>query len=93
MSTSRCNGLAKIHAHRGASSHYPENTMAAFYAARDLGADAIEFDVHLTEDGHLVVVHDYDLARTTSGAGYVFESSLEVCAIARCGISVRSPIR
>jgi glycerophosphoryl diester phosphodiesterase len=51
--------------------------MAAFCAARDLGADAIEFDVHLTADGHLVVVHDYDLARTTSGAGYVFESSLK----------------
>jgi glycerophosphoryl diester phosphodiesterase len=47
--------------------------MAAFGAAQEMGADAIEFDVHLTRDGVPVVIHDYDLARTTSGTGYVFE--------------------
>jgi glycerophosphoryl diester phosphodiesterase len=66
----------EIHAHRGASVQYPENTMAAFSAARELGADAIEFDVHATADGHLVVLHDYDLARTTSGTGLVHECEL-----------------
>jgi glycerophosphoryl diester phosphodiesterase len=50
--------------------------MAAFRAAAGLGADAIEFDVHATADGHLVVVHDYDLARTTSGTGLVHERDL-----------------
>lgn len=50
--------------------------MRAFLAARDLGADAIEFDVHMTVDGHLVVTHDYDLARTTSGNGLVHERDL-----------------
>jgi glycerophosphoryl diester phosphodiesterase len=50
--------------------------MASFRAARELGADAIEFDVHATVDGHLVVVHDYDLARTTSGSGFVRERDL-----------------
>jgi glycerophosphoryl diester phosphodiesterase len=55
---------------------HPENTMAAFNEARRLGADAIEFDVHATADGHLVVHHDYDLSRTTSGSGYVHERTL-----------------
>jgi glycerophosphoryl diester phosphodiesterase len=50
--------------------------MAAFHAAAEIGADAIEFDVHATADGHLVVVHDYDLARTTSGTGLVHERDL-----------------
>lgn len=45
--------------------------MAAFRAAIDAGADAIEFDVHQTRDHHLVVIHDYDLARTTNGDGLV----------------------
>ncbi len=65
-----------MHAHRGASALYPENTMAAFRAAREIGADGIEFDVHSTADGQLVVLHDYDLARTTSGAGLVHERDL-----------------
>ncbi len=50
--------------------------MAAFRAAAELGAEAIEFDVHATADGQLVVVHDYDLARTTSGTGLVHERDL-----------------
>jgi glycerophosphoryl diester phosphodiesterase len=68
--------LPAVHAHRGASAGYPENTMAAFRAAAELGADAIEFDVHATADGQLVVVHDYDLARTTSGSGLVHDREL-----------------
>ena len=51
--------------------------MAAFIKARELGADAIEFDVHMTSDGVPVVIHDYDLARTTSGVGYVHEQTAD----------------
>jgi glycerophosphoryl diester phosphodiesterase len=50
-------------AHRGASGHAPENTLAAFRRALELGAKAIEFDVHQTLDGELVVAHDDDLKR------------------------------
>ena len=68
------NNTPGIYAHRGESCNYPENTMAAFLAARGLHCDGIEFDVHVTADGELVVVHDYDLARTTSGSGLVHEA-------------------
>jgi len=58
-----------IVAHRGASHAAPENTLAAFRAAVDLGADGIEFDVQRTADGMLVVFHDATLERTTNGRG------------------------
>jgi glycerophosphoryl diester phosphodiesterase len=63
----------RVAAHRGASAQFPENTLAAFNAALESGADAIEFDVHATADGELVVVHDYELSRTTSGDGFVHD--------------------
>ena len=47
-----------IIAHRGASSYAPENTMAAFDLALQMGAAHLELDVHLTSDDHLVVIHD-----------------------------------
>lgn len=50
--------VVEIIAHRGASRECPENTLAAFVRARELGADAVELDVHLTSDGELVVHHD-----------------------------------
>jgi glycerophosphoryl diester phosphodiesterase len=50
-------------AHRGASAEYPENTMPAFLAAQQTGADYLELDVHCTRDGEVVVVHDNDLLR------------------------------
>lgn len=50
-------------AHRGASAHAPENTLAAFRRALELGARAVEFDVHQIRDGELVVAHDDDLRR------------------------------
>ena len=56
-------------AHRGASGTHPENTMAAFRRAVELGADMIELDVQLTRDGEVVVFHDATLERTTDGAG------------------------
>ena len=59
----------KLVAHRGHSEKFPENTLAAFKAARDLGADAIELDVHLTQDGQLVIHHDYYLDNPNGGHG------------------------
>ena len=58
-------------AHRGASEHAPENTLAAFELALRLGAEAIELDVHLSYDGVPVVIHDRELERTTNGEGFV----------------------
>jgi len=51
-----------IIAHRGASTAYPENTVAAFRGARALGADAVELDARRTADGHVIVHHDAALA-------------------------------
>lgn len=53
----------RIIAHRGASGHAPENTMASFKMALEMGALAIELDVHLSLDGQIVVIHDEDLKR------------------------------
>src|ERR1051325_10106083 len=50
--------------HRGASAHAPENTMAAFRLAMEVGADGIEFDVRLSRDGIPFVIHDDNLRRT-----------------------------
>jgi glycerophosphoryl diester phosphodiesterase len=58
-------------AHRGASAYAPENTLAAFRAARELGADWFELDCTLSADGEVVVIHDDTLDRTTSGRGPV----------------------
>lgn len=64
-------------AHRGASAEAPENTIAAFELAVQQGADAIELDVHLSRDDHLVVIHDGTLERTTDGAGSVRDRSVQ----------------
>jgi glycerophosphoryl diester phosphodiesterase len=71
-------------AHRGASVEQPENTIAAFEAAIDAGADAVEFDVRLTRDGAAVVMHDPDVSRTTDGQGLV--SSLTLGEIRGLGV-------
>lgn len=63
-------------AHRGASSKVAEHTLAAYEAAIELGSDALECDVRLTRDGHLVCVHDRTINRTSSGRGIVSELDL-----------------
>ena len=63
-------------AHRGASVECPENTLLAFRRALEIGVDALELDVHLTADDHLVVIHDGSLDRTTNGRGRVRDHSL-----------------
>src|SRR6187399_1780819 len=68
--------LPLIVAHRGASTERPENSLAAFDAALDAGATAVEFDVRVTADGHPVVIHDAALDRTTDAAGLVRDHTL-----------------
>ncbi len=63
-------------AHRGDSGNRPENTLAAFAAAIEIGADQIELDVGLSRDGELVVIHDATIDRTTNGQGAVGQMTL-----------------
>jgi glycerophosphoryl diester phosphodiesterase len=62
--------------HRGAKNYAPENTIAAFKLALELGADGFELDTQLTSDGHVVVYHDRTVDRTTNGHGKPFQLSL-----------------
>jgi glycerophosphoryl diester phosphodiesterase len=66
----------EIVGHRGAKGIAPENTLASFQAAVDIGVDMIELDVHLSKDGELVVIHDPNLERTTDGSGFVGDLTL-----------------
>ena len=69
-------------AHRGDSAHRPENTLASFAGALEVGAQIVELDVQLTADGHVVVIHDPTLDRTTTGRGDVRRLTLaEVRAV------------
>jgi glycerophosphoryl diester phosphodiesterase len=71
-----------IIAHRGDSAHRPENTLASFAGALEVGATLVEFDVQLTADGRVIVLHDPTLDRTTTGQGDVRRLTLaEVRAV------------
>jgi glycerophosphoryl diester phosphodiesterase len=61
----------RIAAHRGGAALWPENSLAAFAGALALGVDLLEFDVHQSADGEVVVIHDPTLERTTEGTGAV----------------------
>ncbi|RLD09342.1 glycerophosphodiester phosphodiesterase [candidate division KSB1 bacterium] len=63
--------------HRGASGYAPENTMAAFRKAHELGADGVELDVQLSKDDRVVIMHDDRINRTTNGSGYVKDKTLK----------------
>lgn len=63
-------------AHRGDSAHRPENTLAAFAGALEVGATLVELDVQLTADGETVVLHDATLDRTSDGSGDVRRMSV-----------------
>src|ERR1700748_2142561 len=64
-------------AHRGEHLHHPKNTMAAFQAAIDAGADYFELDVRTTSDGKFVIMHDNTLDRTTNGTGEVYKHTFD----------------
>ena len=63
-------------AHRGASAYAPENTLAAFDLALQLGCRHLELDIDFTSDGHIVVMHDDTVDRTTNGTGPVGSHTL-----------------
>ncbi len=63
--------------HRGAKGFEPENTLISFKRALEMGVDGIEFDVHLSNDGVIMVIHDETIDRTTNGKGFVSKLSLQ----------------
>src|SRR5262245_36006639 len=65
-----------IVAHRGAKNIAPENTIAAFDAAADIGANYVELDVRPTKDGEIILMHDRTVDRTTNGKGEVTDFTL-----------------
>ena len=67
--------MVLIIGHRGARNLWPENSLEGFGRTRELGVDAVEFDVHLARDGELVVIHDPALERTTEGTGAVSDKT------------------
>ncbi|WP_156290067.1 glycerophosphodiester phosphodiesterase [Oceanobacillus salinisoli] len=67
----------KIYGHRGCMGTFPENTLLGFKHAVEQGVDGLEFDVHMTKDGEVVVIHDEILDRTTNGTGYIKDLTLE----------------
>jgi glycerophosphoryl diester phosphodiesterase len=69
-------GRMLLGGHRGNADECPENTLASFRSAIELGVDVIELDVHRTEDGALAVIHDHLLDRTTNGSGFVRDHSM-----------------
>lgn len=72
-----CRILPFIISHRGYSGLYAENTRAAFMYALDKGADGLEADFHLTQDGEVVAIHDFDIKRTSNAKGKVDELTLD----------------
>ena len=80
----RCAAMPTLYAHRGAASERPENTLASFARALDLGAGALETDLHLTADGHVVVAHDATLARTAGVPVTIARATLD--ELRRCDV-------
>ena len=69
--------MPKVIGHRGACGSAPENTLASIARAAELGAEAIEFDVTITSDGHAIVMHDVNVDRCSDGSGPVVLKSLD----------------
>ena len=88
----RQTGTPLIGGHRGNPAEQPENTLASFASAIELGVDMIECDVHLSSDGELVVIHDHTLDRTTNGTGLVRQHRLAELRELDAGAGERLPI-
>ena len=82
----------KIWAHRGASRQFPENTLAAFARAAELGADGIELDVSLSADGRVIVMHDNTVDRTTDGHGEIADLTWDEIRRLDCGQGQHPPL-
>ncbi|SBT89572.1 glycerophosphoryl diester phosphodiesterase [Streptomyces sp. DI166] len=70
----------------------PENTLRSFVAAQHSGLDVIELDLHLSKDGHLVVMHDTEVDRTTDGSGPIAEKTLAELRALDAGKGERVPV-
>ena len=77
--------MTKIIAHRGASYAEPENTLSSINRAWEWGADAVEIDIRVTQDGQLAVIHDASTLRTTGQDYLVAETTLEVLRTLNAG--------
>ena len=85
----RAAGRVICYAHRGARAHAPENTLAAFTLAFELGAEGIECDVQRSRDGRLVIIHDDTVDRTTDGTGSVAEQCFDELRALNAGVRFR----
>ncbi|PIU50950.1 hypothetical protein COS91_07015 [Candidatus Desantisbacteria bacterium CG07_land_8_20_14_0_80_39_15] len=63
--------------HRGDCGHAPENTLASFRKALEIGVDGVELDTHSTKDGEIIVMHDENVDRTTDGTGLIRDMTLD----------------
>jgi glycerophosphoryl diester phosphodiesterase len=88
----RAVGRPLVGGHRGNPARHPENTMASFRSAIELGVDIIECDVHLSSDGHMVVIHDHTLQRTTNARGLVRSRTLAELRSLDAGSGERIPL-
>jgi len=83
--------MTLVVAHRGAEAAAPENTMEAYRLAVEMGADAVELDVHLTADGKLVLMHDETAERTTDLTGPIASMTLKQLRSADAGYRFEAP--
>jgi glycerophosphoryl diester phosphodiesterase len=83
--------IAHRGAHKGKAAPLPENTLAAFRQALAIGVDWLEFDVQMSRDGVLVVIHDETVDRTTNGTGWVKDMTLEQLRALDAGDGERIP--
>lgn len=83
--------MGSIYGHRGAPAEYPENTLAGFRRAMEVGVEGIELDVHLSRDGVPVVLHDETVARTTNGSGAVADMTVAELQALDAGEGERIP--
>ncbi|WP_431774420.1 glycerophosphodiester phosphodiesterase [Streptomyces cucumeris] len=80
-----------VYGHRGARADEPENTLRSFRRAHRAGAEGVELDIRLSRDGHLVVIHDATVDRTTDGTGAVAALSLAELRELDAGLGERIP--
>lgn len=83
--------MTLVVAHRGAAAAAPENTMEAYRLAVEMGADAIELDVHLTADGKVAVMHDETVERTTNLTGAIAALTMKQLRTADAGYHFAAP--